>query len=368
MPAKYQIITNDMRARIYRGDYAAGQALPPQSTLMQSYGVALSTVRQAIDQLQKDRLIEVRHGRAMRVMPRSHRRRSQFQCGVITFNPLGLDEVIMSDALPFLKQASERLGINLQARAFGSHEEDDALAWSCRLDGVILVDARESFALRVLGAGCSAVVFGDLIDGPCPVGASLVSVDIENGIELATAFLKAMGHNAGVVIHGGGSRYHKRIVAAYESALNKVGLAGGWSFIHTGNGDEERNLVRRWIARQEVPPAVFSTGSMRACRLIEALRAEGLRVPEDVPVLSLSAAASHRLTVPDLSRFAWELDQTATVAVQALFDNMTSGQCRHHAASVRIILGGTCRHRLELDLMKRTPATLSAGRESVEVK
>ncbi len=56
-----------LRDEILAGHYAAGEKLPSQRTLAREYGLNATTVREAIKRLEQLRLVEVRHGDAMRV-------------------------------------------------------------------------------------------------------------------------------------------------------------------------------------------------------------------------------------------------------------------------------------------------------------
>jgi DNA-binding FadR family transcriptional regulator len=56
-----------LRDGIVGGRYAAGEKLPSQRTLAREYGVNATTVREAVKRLEQLRLVEVRHGDAMRV-------------------------------------------------------------------------------------------------------------------------------------------------------------------------------------------------------------------------------------------------------------------------------------------------------------
>src|SRR3712207_9362895 len=59
-----------LRDEILSGAYAPGEKLPPQRTLAREYGLNATTVREAIKRLEQLRLVEVRHGDAMRVADR----------------------------------------------------------------------------------------------------------------------------------------------------------------------------------------------------------------------------------------------------------------------------------------------------------
>src|SRR3712207_1414490 len=56
-----------LRDDILAGRYAPGEKLPPQRALAHEYGLNATTVREAIKRLEQLRLVDVRHGDAMRV-------------------------------------------------------------------------------------------------------------------------------------------------------------------------------------------------------------------------------------------------------------------------------------------------------------
>jgi len=56
-----------LRDAILTGQYAPGEKLPPQRALAQEYALNATTVREAIKRLEQLRLVEVRHGDAVRV-------------------------------------------------------------------------------------------------------------------------------------------------------------------------------------------------------------------------------------------------------------------------------------------------------------
>src|SRR5882672_8337214 len=59
---RYQEIADELRARIQRGEPATGARLDTQRQLATSFGVTLMTLRQALEVLERENLIERRHG------------------------------------------------------------------------------------------------------------------------------------------------------------------------------------------------------------------------------------------------------------------------------------------------------------------
>lgn len=79
-PRPYQRVYADLRARIERGELAHGTQLPSQPALAAEYGVALLTVRHAIDLLRRAGYVSVEHGR-----------------GTFVTDPRGADTVLVVD-------------------------------------------------------------------------------------------------------------------------------------------------------------------------------------------------------------------------------------------------------------------------------
>lgn len=67
---KYLRIHSDLRDRITKGQWPAGSPLPAQHELAGQFGVSIMTLRQALQLLTDDGLIETRHGSGTYVAPR----------------------------------------------------------------------------------------------------------------------------------------------------------------------------------------------------------------------------------------------------------------------------------------------------------
>ncbi|MCC7372938.1 MAG: response regulator [Chloroflexi bacterium] len=79
-PRPYQRVYADLRARIERGELVHGAQLPSQPALAAEYGVALLTVRHAIELLRRAGYVSVEHGR-----------------GTFVTDPRGADTVLVVD-------------------------------------------------------------------------------------------------------------------------------------------------------------------------------------------------------------------------------------------------------------------------------
>ena len=59
----YKTIADALRQRIMRGEFTAGALLPSEAELSAEYGVSRNTLRRALTELERERLIAVRPGR-----------------------------------------------------------------------------------------------------------------------------------------------------------------------------------------------------------------------------------------------------------------------------------------------------------------
>jgi GntR family transcriptional regulator len=66
---QYLRIYRDLRERIDRGSLVPGERLPAQRELAESYGVTVMTVRQALQLLEREEVVAVRHGLGTFVAP-----------------------------------------------------------------------------------------------------------------------------------------------------------------------------------------------------------------------------------------------------------------------------------------------------------
>jgi len=130
--AAFRQIADHLRDAIRRGELAEREQLPSEAQLMEHYGVARGTVRQALQLVQTEGLAVAEHGRGVFVRPRPPVRRlasdrfarSHRQKGRAAFlaesegtgRTPSVDQLTVSESLPD-PEIAERLGVNRRARA-----------------------------------------------------------------------------------------------------------------------------------------------------------------------------------------------------------------------------------------------------------
>jgi DNA-binding LacI/PurR family transcriptional regulator len=119
----------------------------------------------------------------------------------------------------------------------------------------------------------------------------------------AVEFLRRLGHrhilfqNIGQSFMSGKGRYE-----GFQRAVEEFGLRETTRYEDTLYKEEELyDLTRRVMAEPEPPTAIFAADEMAACGVLRALADLGLRVPEDVSVLTCLNARFMRRVHPRLS-------------------------------------------------------------------
>jgi len=134
--AVYQRIADDLRTQILRGDLAQGSSLPSEATLVRQYGSSRGPVRQAINLLRSEGLVDGHQGRGVFVRRRPPLRR------------LSIDGV--ADEAGKGQQATDELTGQLEVRRYAPIAAPDEVAKRLGLPGGTRVLAR-SFRFIVDG-------------------------------------------------------------------------------------------------------------------------------------------------------------------------------------------------------------------------
>jgi GntR family transcriptional regulator len=127
---RYQQIRDDIAARIAKGEWKAGDAIATEAELSGTYGVAIGTVRRAVDELANDGLIERAHGRGMFV------RRADFSSSLFRFFRLGTGD--RQPAIPegrILSRSLEKPSAETRAKLGLGRTEDAIRMIRLRMDG-----------------------------------------------------------------------------------------------------------------------------------------------------------------------------------------------------------------------------------------
>ncbi|MBR1820814.1 MAG: GGDEF domain-containing protein [Clostridia bacterium] len=195
---------------------------------------------------------------------------------------------------------------------------------------IVLKSARETLARRVTEAGIPAVT----VD--CPIeGCTLVSVDNRQAqYDLAAHVIRAHGAKRLAYLTGildNGSPEARQRLEGFQDACRDGGIAeADISVFHcTWRTSDGVRVAREWLRSGKPLPDAFICGNDdMAIGVLEALRAAGCRVPEDVIVTGFDNLSSAELSSPRLSTVRRDYALLDYRSMQVLLDKIDGTEQR----------------------------------------
>lgn len=336
---RHQVITQILRQQIQSGTFKPGQTLPSYRDLMETHGVTVGTIRQAMMTLQNQHLIHSQPGVGCVVnAPNTSALRCKIGLAII-----GKSEMRwLLDQIAVLQQELDDLHVDVSLR-FVELDHDKQLVplveWSRRQDGVVLAGHITLKIAKLMAAeSTNAVQLGELIDGPCPSGLSQVTVDVPGLAELAVTHLVSLGHKRiALCVHNLQSRYFQMICNGFEDMMTQYGHAASASIFRSDIRDT--NYIHdaiAWLKSQpELPTAIIVEEGTRATLMVNTLREIGMRVPQDISVLGITTGIKSPRVLPDLSGVVTSGRQMVLTSIQTL-QTMHESQTAGGPVAVRI--------------------------------
>jgi DNA-binding LacI/PurR family transcriptional regulator len=198
----------------------------------------------------------------------------------------------------------------------------------------------------------------DLDTGP---GTSSILIDDRRGAYLAARHLLDLGHRALAIVsiqtspllrlgpveperlRASEFRFERDRAAGYAAALEERGLAlEDLKIVETPN--ERRAAERQVAALLEAHPevtAVLALSDVLAFGAIDAARARGLRVPEDLSVVGFDDIAEAAACVPPLTTVAQPAVEKGRRAAQLVFEVAAAGTPRCEVLEVSLVVRGS---------------------------
>ncbi|WP_250008398.1 substrate-binding domain-containing protein [Actinoplanes sp. M2I2] len=191
--------------------------------------------------------------------------------------------------------------------------------WSAQrmVHGVIMVDLRpgDDRVRLVRELGLPAVVMGDPSTAD---GLPTVWTDDHGFAREVVGFLAGRGHAVLGHVSGPSTLTHTQLrragFSSFGSDITVIGVEGDYS-VACG-----RALTAQLLASR--PTAIVYDNDLMALGGLEAIRAHGLRVPEDVSVVAWDDSAQCQLAVPALSAMSHDVCQVGEIAAYAVLDAM----------------------------------------------
>lgn len=291
--SKYRIVYEEMKKEIVSGRMAQGEKMPSELQLMERYGFSRQTIRKALEELAKDGYVQKVQGSGSFV---KSSRTGEKNSKTIMFIALFAQHYFFSQYIAGVESVLKENGYALNVSFSDNRPEDEARCLEDAIEkgyaGILLVPARSACIyanlylykkIRQLRIPCIT------LGGQLPYsGFPCVIMDDYEGGKMAAKYLIDKGHTRIACIMNrtecsGCMRY-----AGYQSALMEAGIKEepGWAqwyeyetfreFLENGE------LTERCLSKVT---SVFCFNDEMALAIIELLKKQGIRVPEDMSVI-----------------------------------------------------------------------------------
>lgn len=340
-PPKYQLLKGKLVAELAAGHLKPGQALPSEDSLATRYRVARSTVRQALAEMERSGLVRRVHGSGTYVEDQAQAQLKQ-----------GLD--LFALIVPVLEVGYY---LSLQ-RGFESacKESHYQMIVSCSEDDL----AKQSdILMQLLDKQVGGIA---LLPAPCaPTPAYQVRQIRQRGIPLVLCHRGVDGFQApllaipfqevGRAVGETLARYGHRRVAyfpaqpsgaspMYAAGLREAMTAAGGSmpevFVYSSTTkhqllaqqeEEVLSALKAMFSRRDRPTAIFASFDPDAELLYLLLGQMGIRVPEDVSLISFGGAARESAILKRITAVTIDEAELGSRAAQFLYE-MRNGERR----------------------------------------
>ena len=222
-------------------------------------------------------------------------------------------------------------------------EKDEIEALLSRTDGLIVASALPAsdvkFYRRLLSEGANIVLIDRVLDGlRC---SAVTTDDVEVG-RLATEHLIKLGHKKIGHLRGPEVSTSLKRLQGYQEAMTKARLkplVRDCGFTE----NDGRVAMQEWIAKRDLPSAIFASNDPAAIGAIGALNEAGLKIPEDVAFVGAgNIHYGDMLRVP-LTTVSWSKSAMGQEAAGLLL-NLIDGKkkIRKITVSPKLVIRRSC--------------------------
>ena len=172
-----------------------------------------------------------------------------------------------------------------------------------------------------------------------------VDADNVKGGYLAAAHLADLGYRRIAAIASDQNTAGDDRIAGYRSALRERGIAIDADLLAYGDYTLESGYAAMKALLQRAPEAVFVSSDTMALGALRALREAGLRVPQDIAVVSHDDLPPAVQADPPLTTVRQPIARTGKLAVEKLAQLITSDKsesAQHIVNPVKLIVRASC--------------------------
>ncbi|MGW1978301.1 LacI family DNA-binding transcriptional regulator [Streptomyces sp. NPDC001889] len=213
-----------------------------------------------------------------------------------------------------------------------------------RIDGLLVSPAGGGSPLLpdAVRSGMPVVFVDRWIPG---LDVPVIRADGRAAVADLVGHLHGLGHRRLAIIAGPpATTTGSERVTAFRAGLGALGLALPETYI--GQGDFQagsgRTAMERFLALPEPPEAVFAADNLMALGALDAIRARGLRVPEDIALAAFDDIPWFVHTDPPITSVAQPTEELGRAAVRALIDRIEGRPPRSVTLPARLVVRRSC--------------------------
>ncbi len=326
---RYLRIQRILETQILEGKLPAGSQIPGERILAQQFGVSQMTVNRAIHELVRKGRLTRRSGAGTFVTDAVEPVRVHGVVLVVPYAEHPQADTYLQEPFRAVRSVAQARGLTLQvvqADVCEYRQTAEKHAQGALLFIAPPLEAQDTLAslwkqgvrFVVMGASYQANLF------PC------VDSDNFGGARRAVEYLLSLGHRSIAYVNGWqGSTNCADRLRGYQHAMDKWGVTVRPEWIVQAGSDshlavEARQQLTDLLIRTERVTAVFTAGYYLALETLASLRSLGLRVPEDISIISFDDPSSAAHLNPPLSAVRQPLYEMGQRAMVLLLDLLTS--------------------------------------------
>lgn len=193
-----------------------------------------------------------------------------------------------------------------------------------RVDAVIMTTSDENdkeLSRHIKNAGMAIV----LLDRESPAELDAVTLDHRRGIRAATEYLQGLGHTRIALLTGNAStRPAVERIVGFKEASKRLGKLAANGVVRTGGFDAEFGFreTSSLLSAQARPTAIIAGGMAMLSGVLQAIRARGLRIPDDISVVAGADTDLAALATPSVTAVRWSGTDEGRMAVQLLLNRL----------------------------------------------
>jgi len=164
-----------------------------------------------------------------------------------------------------------------------------------------------------------------LLDRENPPEFDAVTLDHRRGIRAATEHLRGLGHSRIALLTGKPStRPARERIAGFKDAVARQGKQANHSIIRTGGFSAEFGFreASSLLSSPTRPTAIIAGGMAMLSGVLQAVRARGLVIPDDISVIAGADSDLAALTTPSVTAVRWSGTDEGRMAVQLLLNRL----------------------------------------------